>query len=79
MDIDTAIWKALESTRDGKKVNVLYIVDWNHERPVVVADFFRNFKIILLIVEYNIENEEGILILGEGNYCLKLKKRKVKN
>ena len=30
------------------------------------------------MVEYNIENEEGILIQGKGNYCLKLKKGKLK-
>ena len=66
-----AIWKALESTKDGKKVNVLCVVDRNHERPVVVLDHFRNFKGIFLIVEYNIENEEGILIQGKGNYCSK--------
>ena len=28
----------------GKKVNVLCIVDQNHERSVVVLDYFRNFK-----------------------------------
>ena len=27
---------------------------------------------------YNIENEEGILVQGKGNYCSKLKKRKLK-
>ena len=31
-----------------------------------------------MIVEYNIENEEGILIQGKGNYCSKLKKGKLK-
>ena len=30
-----AICKALESAKDGKKVNVLCIVDRNHERYVV--------------------------------------------
>ena len=49
-------------------------VDQNHGRSVVVIDHFRNFKGIQLIVEYNIENEEGTLILGKGNYCFKLKK-----
>ena len=29
-------------------------------------------------MEYNIENEEGILIQGRGNYCSKLKKGKLK-
>ena len=29
-------------------------------------------------MEYNIENEEGILIQGKGNYCSKLKKGKLK-
>ena len=63
-----AVWKALENTKDGKKVNVLCIVDQNHERSVVVLDHFRNFIGISLIVEYNIENienEEGILISRE--------------
>ena len=31
-----------------------------------------------MIVEYNIENEEGILIQGKGHYCSKLKKGKLK-
>ena len=39
-----AIWKALESTKDGKKVNALCIVDQNQGRFVVVLDHFRNFK-----------------------------------
>ena len=67
----------MESTKDGKKVNVLCIVDQNHERPVVVLDHFRNFKGIQLIVEYNIENEEGIIIQGKGNYCSNFKKGKL--
>ena len=29
-------------------------------------------------MEYKIENEEGILTQGKGNYCLKLKKEKLK-
>ena len=29
-------------------------------------------------MEHNIENEEGILIQGKGNYCSKLKKGKLK-
>ena len=39
-----AIWKALESTKDGKKVNVLWNVDQNQGRFVVVLDHFRKFK-----------------------------------
>ena len=41
-----AIWSALESTirKDGKKVNVLYIVDQNHQRPMIVVNHSRNFK-----------------------------------
>ena len=58
--------------------NVLCIVDRNHERSVVVLDHFRNFKGIQLIGEYNMENEEGILIQGKGNYCSKLKSKKGK-
>ena len=64
----------------GKKVNVLCIVDRNHERSVVVLDHFRNFKDIQLLVEYNIENEEGILIQGKVNYLLfDIKKKEIKN
>ena len=29
-------------------------------------------------MEYNIENEKGILIQGKGKYCLKLKEAKLK-
>ena len=29
-------------------------------------------------MEYNVENEEGILTQGKGNYCPKLKKGKLK-
>ena len=28
----------------GKKVNVIYTVDQNHQRSVIVADHSRNFK-----------------------------------
>ena len=69
---------SLKSTKNEKKVNVLCIIDQNYERSVVVLNYFRNFKGIQLIVEYNIENEEGILIQGKGNYCSKLKKGKLK-
>ena len=37
------LWKVLP-TKDGKKVNVLCIIDRNHDRYVVVLDHFRNFK-----------------------------------
>ena len=30
-------------------------------------------------MEYNIKNEDGILIQGKGNYCLKFKKGKLKS
>ena len=30
--------------KDGKKVNVLYITDQNHQRSVNVVDHSRNFK-----------------------------------
>ena len=30
--------------KDGKKVNLLYIVDQNHQRSVIVKDHSRNFK-----------------------------------
>ena len=45
---------------------------------MALLDHFRNFRSIQLIVEYNIENEEGILIQGKGNYCSKLKKGKLR-
>ena len=35
---------ALESTKDGKKMNALCIVDRHHKRSVVVLDHVRNFK-----------------------------------
>ena len=59
-------------------MNVLCVVNRNHDRSVIVLDHFRNFKGIQLIVEYNIENEEGIVIQGKGNYCSKLKKGKLR-
>ena len=42
----------LESTvrEDRKKVNVLYIVDWNNKRSVIAVNHFRNFKGIWLMV-----------------------------
>ena len=52
--------------KDGKKVNVLCIVDRNHERSVVVLDHFRNFKRHLVNSGHNIESG-GILIQGRGN------------
>ena len=58
-------------------MNLICIVEGNHERSVVVLDHFKNFKGNQLIVEYNIENE-GIIIEGKGNYCLMLKKEKLK-
>ena len=70
------LWKV--PTKDGKKVIGLCIVDRNFERSVVALDHCSNFKDIQLIVEYNIENEEGILVQGKRNYCSKLKKGKLK-
>ena len=35
------LWKI---KKDGKKVNVLCIVDRSHARSVVAVDHFRNFK-----------------------------------
>ena len=59
-------------------MNVLCIADQNHEKSVIVLNHSRNFQGTQLIEEYNIENEEGIFIQGKGNYCKKLKKRKLK-
>ena len=52
-------------------MNAVSIVDQNHERSVVVLDqtrldHFRNFRGSKLTVEYNTENEKGILIQGKG-------------
>ena len=58
-------------------MNVLCIVDRNHERSMVALDHFKTFK-GSTTVEYNIKNEEGILIQEKGNYCSKLKKGKLK-
>ena len=64
------------STKNEKKGDVFCIVDRNHGRSVVVLDHFKYLKGILLLVESNIENEEGILtIQGKGNYCSKLNKK----
>ena len=38
------LWMMGENTKDGRKVNVLCIVDWNHQRSMVVVDYSRNFK-----------------------------------
>ena len=40
------MWRALESTirKDGKKVNVLYIVELNHQRAMIVVDNSRSFN-----------------------------------
>ena len=51
--------RALEITKDGKRMNILCIVDQNHERFVVLLDHFKSFKDIYC--GYIIENE-GILI-----------------
>ena len=38
------LWMMGENTKDGRKVNVLCIVDRNHQRSMVVVDYSRNFK-----------------------------------
>ena len=38
------LWMESTIQKDGKKVNVLYIVDRNHQRSVIVVDHSRNFK-----------------------------------
>ena len=38
----------MESTKDGKKVNELCIVDRNHGKSVIVLDHFRDFKDICI-------------------------------
>ena len=66
----------VESTirKDGKKLNVLYIVDQNHQRSVIVVDHSRNFKVIC---RWWLHCRN--VYPGRGNFCLKFKKRKVKN
>ena len=67
--------KTLESTKDGKKVSVLCIVDRNHERSVVLLDHFRNFKGIYSIVVATSKMEEHLSRERKLLYCLKLKKK----
>ena len=40
------LYDAVTIRKDGKKVNVLYIVDQNHQRSMILVDHFRNFKSI---------------------------------
>ena len=40
------LYDAATLRKDEKKVNVLYIVDQNHQRSVILVDDFRNFKSI---------------------------------
>ena len=42
-------------TKDGRKVNVLSIIDRNHQRSMVAVDHFRNL-VELVDDGYNIEN-----------------------
>ena len=75
--VKLAIWKPLESTKDGKKMNILRIVDQNHERPVVVLYHFTNFKSIWLIVELQHQKWGGNTYPGKrklASYCSNLKK-----
>ena len=70
--------KALESTKDGKKMNLLCIVDRNHKRSVVALDHFRSFKGISLIVEYIQHRKRGgNTYPGERELLCEIKKRKV--
>ena len=38
------LWMESTIRKDGKKVNVLYIVDRSHQRSVIIVDHSRNFK-----------------------------------
>ena len=49
--------------QDGKKVNLFYIVDQNHQVSVVVVDHSRKFKGIWLV---NGGYNRGIFIQGRG-------------
>ena len=68
------LWKV--PTKDRKKVN--YFASLTEIMGYLWLYYIFLEKGIQLIVEYNIGKEEGILIQGKGNYCLKLKKRKLK-
>ena len=70
------LWTVYTIKKDGTKVNVLYIFDQNHQKSVIAVDHSRNFKGIVVDGGYN--GEIGIYP-GRGNYCLKLKKRNLKN
>ena len=58
------LWKI--PMKDGKKVNVLCIVDQNHERSVFVLDHFRNFKDIYTLNRPSPGVHERVLILGKN-------------
>ena len=45
-------------TKDGKKVNVLCLVDRNHQRSMVAVHHSRNFKGIQLIMVTTLKIEE---------------------
>ena len=38
------LWMESTIRKDRKKVNVLYIVDQNHQRSVIIVDHSRNSK-----------------------------------
>ena len=64
-------------TKDGRKVNLLCIVDRNHQRSMAAVDHFRNL-VELVDDGFNIQNR-GIVIFTyrkkeEEIYCSKLKK-----
>ena len=67
-----AIWRALESTKEGKKVKVLCTLAQN----CGCTDHFRNLKGIYLVNSGTLE--KYLLIQGRGNYCSKLKTGKLK-
>ena len=37
------LWMESTIRRDGEKVNVLYIVDRNHQKSVIAVDHFKEF------------------------------------
>ena len=69
---------SLESTKNGKKVNVLCIVDQNYERSVVVLNHFRNFN---HLVDSGVQHRKwgGNIYPGKRKLLFEIKKRKVKN
>ena len=70
------LWMESTIRRDGKKVNVLYIVDRNHQKSVIAVDHFKEFWRHLVDGGYNGEiviQEEEIIVWNWKKGKLKTK------